>query len=275
MAAKLDMGRAWNEAVALLSANRQVVLIVAAVFFLLPNLMLTLLAPEAAQPPEMPAGAQLNMEQALAELSAWFGDVWWMYAAIAVVQAVGTLALLALLTDRARPTVGEAIGFGVKALPTYLATQLIVSLGFGLAGGLAVVLMQALPLAGVLLGLVVIIFGVYALIKLSLVTPVIAIEKQMNPMTALQRSWRLTKGNSLLILAFFILLGVAFVVISLVVGLVLAAFAMLGEQVGLIVGAIGNGAVSMAMVTVMVAALAAVHRQLAGSGETGLGETFG
>jgi len=272
MAAKLDMGRAWNEAVALISANRDMVLIVAGVFFLLPNLMLSLLAPGAAQPPTMPDGAQPDMERVMAEMSAWIGDVWWMYAAIAALQAVGSLALLSLLTDRARPTVGEAIGFGVRSFPTYFATQMIISIAFGLAGGVAIVLSQAVPLAGILVLILVIVFAIYAMIKLSLISPVIAIEKELNPLAAMKRSWRLTKGNSLLILAFFLLLGVAFVVISLVVGLVLAAFGLLGEDVGLIVGGIGNGVVSMAMVTVIIAALAGVHRQMAGTGQ--VHETF-
>jgi len=272
MAAKLDMGRAWNEAVASISANRDMVLIVAGVFFLLPNLMLSMLAPGAAQPPAMPAGAEANLEQVTAQLSAWFAEVWWMYAAIAVLQAVGTLALLALLTDRDRPTVGEAIGFGVKALPTYLATQIIISLGVGLAGGAAIMVAQVVPLLGVLLVLLAMVFVLYAMIKLSLITPAIAIEKEMNPVAALKRSWRLTKGNSLLILGFFLLLLVAFVVISIVVGLVLAAFSLLGDDVGLIVSAVGNGLVSMVMVTVMLAALAAVHRQLSAGNQ--MAQTF-
>ena len=70
MAAKLDMGRAWNEAVALISANRDMVLIVAGVFFLLPNLMLSMLAPGAAQPPTMPEGTEANMDQVMAQMSA-------------------------------------------------------------------------------------------------------------------------------------------------------------------------------------------------------------
>lgn len=269
MPTKLDMGRAWSDAVALISGNRDVVLVIAGVFFLLPNLVLTLLFPEAAQPPEMPQGAAPDMERAMAELSAWFGEVWWMYAIIAVVQAVGSLALLTLLTDRARPTVGDAIGFGLRSLPTYLATQIIISFAFGIAGGVAIVLTQALPIAGLLVGLFVIVFGLYAMLKLSLVTPVIAIDKVMSPVAAMQRSWQLTKGNSLLIFAFFLLLIIAFLVVSLVAGLLFAAFGLLGEEIGMIVGAIGNGLVSMALVVVMLPALAAVHRQLSGGSEAG------
>ena len=46
---KLDMGRAWSDAIALLRGNQQVILIVAGVFFFLPNLALALLMPRSGQ----------------------------------------------------------------------------------------------------------------------------------------------------------------------------------------------------------------------------------
>lgn len=273
MAAKLDMGGAWNEAVAMIKANLDMVLIVAAVFFLLPNLAMSLFMPLPPEAPAMAGGGQPDLEPVMAAMAAWFSEVWWVFLAVGLAQAAGTFALLALLTDRARPTVGEALGFGVKALPTYLATQILTGLGFAVVFALVIVLAQPLPVVGVLAGLLAMVGALYAMLKLSLVSPVIGIEQQMNPLAAMKRSWRLTKGNSLLILAFFLLLGVAVLVISAVAGLVLSAFTLLGDDVGLIVGALGNGVVTMAVVVVMVAALAAVHRQLAETGGE-VGETF-
>ncbi len=265
MTVKLDMGRAWNDAVAQIKANRDVILIVAGVFFLLPNLAMSLLMPLPPEAPAIPAGAQPDFAPLMAEMSAWMADVWWIVALVVLMQAVGTLGLLALLTDRARPTVGEALGFGIKAMPTYLATQIITGVAAGVLFGAILLLGQASPAIGVILGLLLVLAMFYAMLKLSLVTPVIAIEKQLNPLAAMRRSWRLTKGNSLLILAFFLLLVVAFLVISMVAGLVFMAFSLLGDEVGLIVSALGNGVLTMAMVVVMVAALAGVHHQLSGS----------
>jgi hypothetical protein len=208
-------------------------------------------------------------------MSTYIGEVWWIFLLAGLMQAVGSIGLLALLTDQARPTVGEALGFGLKALPTYLATQFIVALVIAGLFGAVLLLGQAAAALGLILGLLLVLGILYALLKLSLVTPVIAIEKQLNPVAAMRRSWRLTKGNSLLILAFFLLLLVAFLVISMVAGLLFAAFALLGDEVGLIVGAIGNGVLTMALAVVMVAALAAVHRQLSGSGGSQVGMTFG
>jgi len=273
MAPKLDMSQAWNEAVAMIKANRDMVLIVAGVFFLLPNLAMSLLMPLPPESPAMAGGGQANFEPVAAAMVAWFSEVWWVFLLVGLAQALGTFALLTLLTDRSRPTVGEALGFGAKALPTYLGAQILTGLGFAVVFALVIVLAQAVPVIGVLAGLLAVVGALYAMIKLSLISPVIGIEKEMNPLAAMKQSWRLTKGNSLRILAFFVLLGVAVIVISAVAGLVLSAFTLLGDEVGLIVGALGNGVVTMAVVVVMVAALAGVYRQLAGTG-TNVGETF-
>jgi len=278
MAIKLDMGRAWNEAVAMLSANRHVVLVVAGVFFLLPNLAMTLLAPQITTttstvrtPGPQPDPEQV-MAQISAEMGAWFQEVWWMFLLAALAQAVGTIGLFALLTDRARPTVGEALRFGVRALPTYMATQLIIVFGYLALIMTVLVVAQASPAVAAIMGLMLTVGLVYAMVKLSLATPVIGIEREMNPVAALKRSWRLTKGNSLMIFGFVLLMLVAFLVISAVASLVFMGFALLGEELGMIVSAVGNGVLTMCLVAVMVAALAAVHRQL--SGRTATEETF-
>jgi hypothetical protein len=269
MAIKLDMGRAWNDAVAMLSANRQVVAVVAGVFFLLPNVAMSLFAPQAPAAATPPPGVQPDPDQVMAqvsaELGAWFQDVWWMFLLVGLVQAIGTIGLLALLTDRSRPTVGEALGFGLRALPTYIATQLIIVFGYLAFAVVLLLLASASPVAAAIVGLILIVGLVYAMIKLVLVTPVIGIEREMNPLAALKRSWRLTKGNSLRIFGFILLLLVAFLVISVVASMVFMAASLLGDEVGLIVTAVGNGVLTMALVAVMVAALAAIHRQLSGA----------
>ena len=96
----------------------------------------------------------------------------------------------------------------------------------------------------------------------------------MNPITALARSWKLTKGNSLRLFALYVLLVIAVLVLSLVLGMVFALFGVLGETIGLLATAIGGGLVSMAFTTIMLAVLAAVHRQLTGGTAQGTAETF-
>lgn len=277
MAAKLDLGRAWNEAMALFSANRDVVLIVAGVFFFLPNVIATLLLPsqEALLMQLNALGEQPELDEVLAILGQFFGENWWIYLVFGLIQATGVLGLLALLTDRSRPTVGEALGFGLKALLPYLVAQILMAfIMFAipvLMVGLGAIISLGVATLLAFLGLFVM---VYLWIKFSLLSPVIAIEKVMNPVTALSRSWQLTKGNSARLLAFFLLLVIVAMVIWLVVGMFLSLFAVLGDQIGLFAIAIGSGLMSMGFTTVILLVLAAVHRQLSGRDVQDVSKTF-
>lgn len=275
MAIKLDMGKAWNDAVALLSANKDVVLVVAGVFFFLPSAIASLAMPQPTEIEALSASAEPNPEALLAAMTAYYSEIWWMFLLIGLVQAIGALCVLALLTDRSRPTVGEALTFGLKALLPYIATQLLVSLlAVAVLGVLIGVGALISPWVAGLLGLVGVVLAVYVWIKLSLATPVIGIEKRMNPIAALQRSWQLTKGNSLLLFAFYLLLGLVIIVVTVVAGMVFAIFGIMGEQVGLFASAIGGALISMCVTSIMLAVLAAVHRQLSGGATETVRETF-
>ncbi|QZH75896.1 MAG: glycerophosphoryl diester phosphodiesterase membrane domain-containing protein [Erythrobacter sp.] len=275
MAIKLDMGKAWNDAVALLSANRDVVLVVAGVFFFLPSAIASLAMPQPTEIEALSASAEPNPEALLGAISAYYGQIWWMFLLIGLVQAIGALCVLALLTDRSRPTVGDALKFGLKALIPYIATQLLVALLVTAVMGVLIGIGALISVAvAALLGLVGVILAIYVWIKLSLATPVIGIEKRLNPLAAMQRSWQLTKGNSLLLLAFYLLLGLVMIVISLIGGMVFAIFGFVGEQVGLFASAIGGALISMGVTAVMLAVLAAVHRQLSGGTSEAVRETF-
>lgn len=277
MATKLDLGRAWNEAMALLSANRDVILIVAAVFFFLPNVIANLILPSQADlMAQIEAlGEQADPTEILAVFGDYFGQSWWIYLVFVLLQAIGMMGLLALLTDSTRPTVGEALKFGLKAFVPYLVAQILIGIlmvsvpilltGIGALGGFA--LAAVLAFVGFAA-------AAYIWIKSSLIAPVIAIEKVMNPVAALARSWKLTKGNSLRLLAFFVLLFICAMVLSLVVGLVLALFSVMGEEIGLFAAAVGGGLMSMAFTTILLLILAAVYRQLSGEGGEPVGKTF-
>lgn len=264
---KFDMGRAWNDATALLGANRQVVLIVAGVFFFLPYLALVLLMPETLTDLQAAGAGGSDPDAALRAMGALYGEIWWAILLIAVLQGIGMLGLLALLTDRTRPTVGEALGIGAKYFLPYLASQLLVAI--------MVVAIAILPLAvgaaagpaiGLLLGLLVAVALAYVWTKFSLTAPVIAIERVMNPFTALGRSWSLTRGNSVRLFLFYVLLFLVLVVVAIVLGIVVGLVtALAGPDGALVVNGIVNGLINMVAVTLLLAVLAAVHRQLAGA----------
>ena len=278
---KLDMGKAWTQTTALIGANKDTISAIAGLFIFLPSFAAALFVPEIANPPQPAAqpGAdpQVAMQAALNQLTAMYTDNWVLFLAITIAGFVGSMSLLALLTDRGNPTVGEALGKGLKSIPSYIAAQLLSGLAAGLVIGLPLGLVGAFapPAVTVLVGLLLVVLAIYLVVKFSLIAPVIAIDEVRNPFTAIARSWQLTKGNSLRIFAFLVLLFVVIVIIgALVQGvltLILSAFGGAVASIGTgIVGALVNAVVTVIFLVV----IAAVHRQLAGASPERLAETF-
>ena len=92
IAVKFSMSEAWRDATAMMSANREVLLIVAGLFFFVPGAVLAL--------------ASANLQEAMvaepenlqAMMNAFLADWWWLMIVYFAVTMVGTLAMLALLT---------------------------------------------------------------------------------------------------------------------------------------------------------------------------------
>ena len=129
--------------------------------------------------------------------------------------------------------------------------------------------------AGVLVGALALVAFCYLFAKFVLTPAVIAIERQANPIAALSRSWRLTKGNSVRIFFFLVLLffalGLVGAVVSGVVGLVLA---LGGAETALIGQAIVSSLVYAVFYVILLSLLAAIYRQLAGPSTEAVRETF-
>lgn len=278
---KLDMGKAWTQATGLIGANRDTISALAGLFFFLPSFGAGLFAPEMVNPPpaDAPAGAdpQAAMQAMVDQMSAVYADNWPLFLIITIAGFVGSMSLLALLSDRGNPTVGEALSKGLKSIPSYIAAQLIGAIAAGLAIGLPLGLIAAFapPAVTVLATLVLIVLMVYLIIKFSLIAPVVAIDEVRNPFTAIARSWRLTKGNSFRILLFLFLL---LITIAIIGGLVSAVLTLILSAFGGAVASIGTGLVSALVSTVVtvifLVVIAAIHRQLAGASPERLAETF-
>ena len=269
--AKLDTNAAWKEASAIVSANREVLLALAGVFFMLPSLALAVIAGE----PEVLPG--MKPQQMMAAMEEFYTGAWWIILLSAVFQIVGLMAILTLMRDRSRPTVGEAIRAGLPGALSYLAAQLLIVVGFSLIGGLligvAAVISPALAVVVVVLFTVAMIFAVFRLI---LVAPVIAVEGVHNPLTAMIRSWRLTQGNFWRILGFLLLILILFAVVAgivmMIVGLILALVSS-GEPQR-IVAAVFSSALGAVAVVYFAGIIAAIHRQLGGPAAADLSATF-
>ena len=272
---KFDMSRAWNEAVAIVQAHGGLLATVAGLFVFLPNLAFYVLSPETAAGPatqgdETPEQVGEIMQGYYLEALPWI-------LGLAIVGLIGSLAMYALVT-RARPTVGQALSEGVKALLPAIVAQIITGLALGLLGAILIGVPIALgvPALAIVTGIAFVVLAVYVVVKLSLVNPVIVIENVSNPIAALKRSWQLTKGNSLRLFGYFLILGVVLIVVASVFGLIAGLFvAMLGEGLAAnLLAGILNGLLSAALAVLGIGILAAVHRQLAGDGTADVSETF-
>lgn len=270
---KFDMGQAWNDAVSLLRANGQVVTIIAGVFFFLPNVALMMMLPGVTEEAESRVAGGADPEAALQAIGALYGQIWWQILLVSLITAIGMLGMLALLTDRGRPTVGEALKSGLVYLLPYIGSQLVVTFLIVLmALVLALIAGVAGTAAGALLGIAAVVAAIYIYVKFSLTVPVIVVDKVANPVRALGRSWALTKGNSIRLFVFYLLLFVALVVIALVIGLVAGILGALTSPV--LVSSLFNAAINAIAIVVFVAVIAAIHRQLSGGPAETPGETF-
>ncbi|MFM7349886.1 MAG: glycerophosphoryl diester phosphodiesterase membrane domain-containing protein [Erythrobacter sp.] len=278
---KLDMGKAWTLTTGLIGANRDTIGAIAGLFFFLPSLAASIFVPQLADPQAQagPTGAapEAAMEALAAQMSAVYADNWPVLLALVVVQFIGSMTLLALLTDRGRPTVGEALGTGLRSIPSYLAAQIISAVGAGLAVGLPFGLLAAFapPAVTVLAILLLVVLILYLFTKFALIAPAIAIEGERNPIAAIRRSWTLTRGNSLRILLFLFLLmftiGLIATLVSAVLTLILSA---MGEPVTTIGINVVSALVNAALTVIFLVVTVAIHRQLAGPSGEALAETF-
>jgi hypothetical protein len=273
---KFDMTAAWSEAMRTVAANRQVIAVVAGVFFFLPYLAFMLMFMNRMSALEAAQASNPDPEAMGEAMMGFYGETWWIVLLAAVIQGIGMLGLLTLLTDRSRPTVGEALKTGVRLVLPYLGAQLLISVVLGLLILVPIAIGAGVSTAaGVLVGMVALVAFLYLFVKFMLAPAVIAIERQANPLAALSRSWHLTKGNSLRIFLFIFLLFIAVAVvggvISMIVGLVLA---MGGAETALIGQAVMSGLINAVFYVVFLAVLAAIYRQLAGPSAETVRETF-
>ncbi len=273
---KFDMGAAWNEAMRLISGNRQVIGIVAGVFFFLPYFAFSLLMMNQMSALEASQAANPDPKAVGAAMMGFYSDIWWIVLLLTIIGAIGMIGLLTLLTDRTRPTVGQALKAGLRLFLTYIGAQLLISVLFGLLLLVPIAIGTGMSIgAGVLVGLIAVAAFCYLFTKFLLTPAVIAIERQANPIAALGRSWRLTKGNSLRIFLFLFLLFLALGVIGLVVtGIVGLVFALGGPETAVIGQAIVSSLINAIFYVIFLGLLAAIYRQLAGTSAAGVSETF-
>lgn len=280
---KFDSNRAWTDATAAVRANREVLLALGGVFFLLPTLLSTVFLTDVQT--QMVEAMGANKPQVLNRLMAdHIGLLLGFGLGGAIAQMVGYLSVTALIGGRGRPTVGESIRLGLRALPSLFAVSVV---GF-IAVVLVLVLLSLLvvglftllgaPGAGsVLVAVLLMLALVYASVKFSLIVPVIVSEGIGNPVAAMARSWKLTRGNSLRLFGFYTLLTLAYFAIALVATFVLVGPIMLvlGQgQIAILVMGVVSGAIGAVASIILAAVVSHSHRQLAGLSPEAVADLF-
>ncbi|WP_159451248.1 glycerophosphoryl diester phosphodiesterase membrane domain-containing protein [Demequina sp. NBRC 110054] len=143
-----------------------------------------------------------NLDIALLMLGSFLG-------ALVLLISTGVTSLSfsrSVLGERISP--GEALQRGVKALPALLAQSLLLTLGYSLIVAVVGIVIAGGFVVDTGLGILVLVLGVlgalvliaWVTIKLALAVPAVVLERR-GPISAMKRSWELTKGRFWMILA--------------------------------------------------------------------------
>ncbi len=129
-------------------------------------------------------------------------------------------AMAALATPLRRTPFGEAIGIGLKAGVTFIAITILLGIAylvFALAYMLVAVVLSLLGSLGAILSVLLLIpVLLYFAVRLSVIVPVVAVDGTLNPIKAISRTWSMTSGNALPILAVYaVIIGIALILLGL------------------------------------------------------------
>lgn len=208
-----------------------------------------------------------------------------IYLLYLVVGAASAAALSAAASPLIRPSAGESVAIGFRSAPTLVGVILLFMLAyilgaivFGVAAALLGAISEALAVVAVLVAVPVLI---WAACRVSIVFPVIAVDRETGPVAAIRRAWGLTRGHVLKIIALFVIYAVAaailFGVIFALFGGAVAGTAGMGQMPSM--GTLAGAGVLFLIASILLALtgaalMSAIHGELAGGGES-LAETFG
>ncbi len=176
---------------------------------------------------------------------------------------VGYLAILAVMIDRDRPTVGAALMLGLRFFPTYLVTQIVIAIALSLVwvtvmGALMVIVPSPVAVVVSLLAMV------YPLVRVTLVGPEMVTQRLLNPFRAIAAGIARTRGHFIgLVLYFVPALALGLVVYGLAMIIVGAALANVNQpEVQRMVSQVIAGVLVATGYTYFTAIVASAYQQL-------------
>jgi hypothetical protein len=179
---KLDAAGVLADAWAMAKRDRDVLIGVAGVFLLVPQIAQSMFVDPT---PALPAsGSDTAVWQVwLDAVTLWSKHNDLLVLALALTSVFGTLALFILYADRARPEVATALRQALALLPRYALLALLVT--FPVNVGTILLLIPGLYLKG----------------RLMTVGPVFVAERPLGAVAAWRRSFALTRGHGLVLMA--------------------------------------------------------------------------
>lgn len=260
--AKFDMGAAWEDSMTLLKSHSALTGTIAAVFLFLPTLAVSWFGPT---PIEPAAGATFDQMMTTFRESARQAVPYQLL--VAVIAAIGGIGILRLWLSRSSVSVGDALTFAFKMIPTMIAVQFLMGLAIAL---IAVALIVPGAAIGGAPGMLLLFVGLIAFAALcaylwgrvAVVSPLIADRVQYNPAAALQESWALTRDNGWRIFLFLFLVTLVLFIGAMIVGLIIGVVAGTGEGVGRILTGFAEAGFAAISGIVTLAISAATYRQL-------------
>lgn len=269
---EFSLNAVWSRAVTLVGKNFQLLALIAGIFMLLPSLLFYVARPDVLAMLMQPAQDPEALARQIGEHAATLVTV---FSGLMMLTMLGYAAMVRLIGPD-RVTVGEAIGTAFRVLPTLIACLLIFIVGYFVASiGLSFVTIAVSLVVGpngatALMSVMLLVLLGYVFSRLCVMMPVIVNDGIGNPFTAYARSWKLTRPAAWRIFGFFLLLTVAYFVVSL---LFFGVIGMLSALAGgtFIFGLISS-LIGMVVAMMMSGILVSIHEQLAPAGR--MGDTF-
>lgn len=236
---RLDLAATWNDAVAMMRRDRDVLSAVAGMFLFLPMILSGWLLPD---PAPLPEGA--TVEDLLTAQIAFFGDNAPVILTSGLIVTFGSLTMLVLLVHPSRPLVGEALRTALRLLPLYLVANLLQSLAV-----FAGFMLFILP-------------GVYLIARLICIAPVLAAGETRSPVALLARSWAITRGSGLRILLMLAIILLVAMIVSSALGAVVGIIGglVLPADVARLFTIIAGALVEASLAVAIMALSAAIYR---------------
>ncbi|MGB7655159.1 MAG: hypothetical protein WBL74_06735 [Novosphingobium sp.] len=259
----LDTNRLWEDALHTLRSNREVMLVLAGVFVLLPTLAILFFWPFPEPKPDELFAVFLQ------RIGTYSDQTWWQWVAVLGLQTLGVQTMLTVIADPSRPTVKAALVKAVAAFASLFAAIVAVSVLASLVLSIVIAVGSAfgsfpLALLATVLGTVA---ALYLLARFALIAPLVQLEGIRNPFAALRQSLALTRGCGWQLLGFMVLLYIAVYVVAWLAGAVILLFASLFAPADALqlLQKVLQALSQAAMVPVFAGVLAGLYRQLGGA----------